>query len=138
MQDTQVLKLQVTQVLDRLPAEGLRLLAKFASLLETRFMSFYQKDDAQEQDIQSQTVTDDVSVIPAEYMSPALLALQQEVLEAVKDEPSSLDEPFIGDVTLEEYFSLSDEEQAELWEAWSYPDMMDLEEKEVPAYALSV
>ncbi|MEM7532583.1 MAG: hypothetical protein AAF639_10435 [Chloroflexota bacterium] len=131
MQDTQVLKLQVTQVLDRLPAEGLRLLAKFASLLEAKFMSFYQKDDAQEKDIQSQTVTDDVSVIPAEYMSPALFALQQEVLEAVKDQPTLIDEPFIDNVTLGEYFELSDDEQAKLWDSLSYPDMMDFEEKEV-------
>ena len=61
--------------------------------------------------------------------------LQAEVLAAL-GEPLAPDEPFLGNLTLDQYHALPDEEKAHLWDKWADLDLMDLEEQEVAPDAL--
>jgi hypothetical protein len=51
-------------------------------------------------------------------------------------EPLAPDEPFLGNLTLDQYHALPDEEKAQLWDKWGDLDLMDLEEQEVAPDAL--
>jgi len=61
--------------------------------------------------------------------------LRAEVLAAM-EKPLSPDEPFLGNLTLDQYHALPDEEKARLWDKWADLDLMDLEEREVAPDAL--
>jgi hypothetical protein len=61
--------------------------------------------------------------------------LRAEVLAAM-EKPLSPDEPFLGNLTLDQYHALPDEEKAHLWDKWADLDLMDLEEQEVAPDAL--
>jgi hypothetical protein len=61
--------------------------------------------------------------------------LQKEVLAAI-EKPLSPDEPFLGDLTLGQYYALPDEDKVRLWDEWAGVDLMDLEEREVTLDAL--
>ena len=124
MHDTQVLKLQVTRLIDHLPAEGIRLLTDFMAFLESRFVALYKGYTTQTQEK------------PEEQWSESTLKLRQELFAAMRDQPFPGDEPFLGDVTLNEYLDLSDKEQARLWDEETTLDIMDLEEREIPDHAL--
>ena len=57
----------------------------------------------------------------------------------IRREPIPRDEPFIDDVTCDEYVMLSDEEQGKLWDAVSaFDPIEDVEEIEVPPHVLPV
>lgn len=123
MYDTQILKLQVTKLIDDLPAEGLQLLTNFITFLESKFISLY-KGDATSAQLQE------------EQWSESTLALQRELFTAMENQPFPGDEPFLGDITLDEYLALNDEEQALIWDNETMLDIMDLEEKDIPTHAL--
>ncbi len=57
--------------------------------------------------------------------------LRVQVLAALGNQPLSPDEPFFGGLTVGQYLSLSDQEQAALWDEWAGIDLMDIEEIEV-------
>lgn len=61
--------------------------------------------------------------------------LQAEVLAAM-EKPLSPDEPFLGNLTLDQYHALPDDEKARLWDEWANLDLTDLEEREVALGAL--
>ena len=61
--------------------------------------------------------------------------LRAEVLAATR-EPLAPDEPFLGNLTLDQYHALPHEEKARLWDKWADLDLMDLEEQEVVPDAL--
>ena len=63
-------------------------------------------------------------------------ALKQELLEGLRGEPLSPDEPFLEAMTLEEYLNLPDAERARLWEAWAEEDIDAIEEVDVRADAM--
>jgi len=71
-----------------------------------------------------------------EQWSESALELQQKLFAAMKNQPFPGDEPFLGDITLDEYLTLNDEEQALIWDNETTLDIMDLEEKDIPAHAL--
>jgi hypothetical protein len=62
--------------------------------------------------------------------------LKQELVESLKGEALSPDEPFLEGVTLEEYLSLPDAERASLWESWAEEDIDAIEEVDVSADVL--
>lgn len=62
--------------------------------------------------------------------------LRQEVLEALEGKPLSPSEPFLGDLTLEQYLELSDEERTRLWEQWAERSIEDFEELDVRSDAM--
>ncbi len=61
----------------------------------------------------------------------AVERVQAEVLQALGGQPLSPDEPFLGDLTLGQYFDLPDEERARLWNTWTDIDINTLEERDV-------
>lgn len=61
--------------------------------------------------------------------------LRAEML-ATPEEPIAPDEPFLGNLTLDQYHALPDKEKAHLWDEWADLDLMDLEEQEVAPNAL--
>jgi hypothetical protein len=63
--------------------------------------------------------------------------LHTEVLAAIDNHSLSADEPFLGGLTLEQYYALPEEKKAELWDEWGVDNLMELEEQEVAADALS-
>ena len=57
--------------------------------------------------------------------------VRAEVLLALGGQPLSPDEPFLGDLTLGQYFDLPDEERAHLWNTWADIDINTLGERDV-------
>jgi hypothetical protein len=55
--------------------------------------------------------------------------LRQEILEAKGGIPPSDEDPFIGELTVGEYFALSDEEQEELWDELYAKASVELDEE---------
>jgi hypothetical protein len=64
-------------------------------------------------------------------------ALQEEMLEKMRGEYLKPDEPFLGGLTLETYWELSDEERERLWAEWSEEDWDTIEEIDVAPGAMS-
>lgn len=62
--------------------------------------------------------------------------LQVEVLGAIDNQPLLDDEPFLGNLTLSQYHTLSDKKKTELWDEWGADDLMELEEQKVMLDAL--
>ncbi|MEJ5311463.1 MAG: hypothetical protein WHX52_17005 [Anaerolineae bacterium] len=60
-----------------------------------------------------------------------VLRLEQEILADLGGELLSPDTMFLGNMTLGEYFALSDEEKDVLWETWGDIDLMELNERKV-------
>ena len=58
--------------------------------------------------------------------------LQKELLEKCKEDIPS-DEPFLGNLTFDEYCDLSDDEQGKLWDKYMGADLMSMEEQELNA-----
>ena len=126
MQDAQVLILDMTQRLNRLPIEALQQAMNFLGFLESKFTPFYQEKSIEAKEE------------PKPQLSEDLLRIQQIIWDEIGPEPIPSDEPFIGDVPWNEYLKLSDEEQQKLWDDASDIDLMGMEELEVPAHVLSV
>lgn len=63
--------------------------------------------------------------------------LQEETLERMGGEYLEPDEPFLGGLTLEAYWKLSDEERERLWAEWSEEDWGAVEEVDVSLGAVS-
>lgn len=55
----------------------------------------------------------------------------EEVSRALAGQLLSLDEPFLGDLTLGRYLELPDGERGRLWEAWAEIELEELEELDV-------
>ena len=64
--------------------------------------------------------------------------LQAEVTRALNGQHLLPNEPFLGDLTLDEYLTLPESERARLWEEWASVDLQTLEEAEVKPDAVSV
>ncbi|MEM7535393.1 MAG: hypothetical protein AAF639_24660 [Chloroflexota bacterium] len=62
MQEAQVLKLQVSRAADALPIEALRRLAEFASFLEEKSVSFFQRHHKSSENAENGSIKYDVSV----------------------------------------------------------------------------
>ena len=62
--------------------------------------------------------------------------LQVEILSVIDNQPLSGDEPFLGNLTLSQYHTLSDKKKTELWDEWGADDLMELEEQKVMLDAL--
>ncbi len=77
------------------------------------------------------------SVRTPEQIQANIARLQTEVLAALNNKPLSLDEPFLGNLTLGQYQALPDDQKTELWDRWAPVDLMELEEQEVASNALS-
>lgn len=72
-------------------------------------------------------------------LTPAdIEAIQAEIIEAFGNEPLSPHEPFLGGLTLGEYFDLPDEERQQLWDEWSGGSgwLDNIEEVDVPPTAI--
>ena len=54
-----------------------------------------------------------------------------EVTRAMAGQRLSLDEPFLGELTLGQYLQLPDEERSRLWDSWGQIDLDALEELDV-------
>ena len=63
--------------------------------------------------------------------------LRNKVVSTVNNQLLSPDEPFFGDLTLQQYHALSDEEKTKLWDRWTDMDMTNLDEREVQPDAVS-
>jgi len=59
-----------------------------------------------------------------------------EVTQALAGRRLSLDEPFLGELTLGQYLRLPDQERGRLWDDWGQVDLEDLEELDVRPAAL--
>lgn len=57
--------------------------------------------------------------------------LRAQVMHVLKGKPLSPTEPFLGNLTLEQYLELSDQERAELWEQWAEQSAEEFEELDV-------
>jgi len=64
-------------------------------------------------------------------------ALQEEILKKMGGEYLKPDEPFLGELTLEAYWALSDEEQERLWAGWREEDWDAIEEVDVSLGTMS-
>lgn len=84
-----------------------------------------------------QQAASQLSVRTGEQTHNNLSRLQAEVLAAVENHPLSADEPFLGGLTLKQYYALPEEKKAELWDEWGTDNLMELEEQEVAVDALS-
>ena len=62
--------------------------------------------------------------------------LKRELLTELDGQPLSPDEPFLEGFTLGQYFDLSEEERAKLWDEWRDIELEDIEEQEVRSDAL--
>ena len=62
---------------------------------------------------------------------------KQELIEEFGDQTLSPDEPFLGGLTLGQYFELAEVERAKLWDQFSTITISDQEEIEVNSDALS-
>ena len=121
MQNIQILQLEATQLINQLPLEELQEAVDYLLSLFHRKESIETKEE------------------PKPQLSENLLQLQQMLWDEVGREPIPRNEPFIGDVTWDEYVKLSDEEQGKLWDAVSdFDPIEDVEEIEVPAHVLPV
>jgi hypothetical protein len=63
-------------------------------------------------------------------------AMRQELVACLENRPLSLDEPFMGNLTLNDYLSLPDEERARLWDEWAKESVESVEEVRVRRDAL--
>jgi len=61
----------------------------------------------------------------------AVEPVRTEVLQALGGQPLSSDEPFLGELTLGQYFDLPDEERAHLWDTWADVDIYKLKARNV-------
>ena len=81
----------------------------------------------------------EVAIQPAartiDQAQDSVARLRAEVLTTVR-EPLAPDEPFLGELTLDQYHALPDEEKAHLWDKWADLDLMNVEEQEVAPGAL--
>ena len=75
---------------------------------------------------------------PQEELSDNILELRRRLIEDYGDGPVPGDTPFIGGVTLGEYYALSDEEQGQLWDEESQIGLIEYEEIEVPPHVVPV
>lgn len=64
--------------------------------------------------------------------------LQKKVFATLNNQLLSPDEPFLGNLTLQQYHALSDEEKAKLWEEETETDIMECEERKVESDAMPV
>jgi hypothetical protein len=69
----------------------------------------------------------------------AVERIRADLLEALGGEPLSPDEPFMGNLTLGQYFDLPDEERQALWDEWAGEQDWDdqVEEVDVPTTPLA-
>jgi hypothetical protein len=81
--------------------------------------------------------TIELQIDPAEAQA-MVEEMRAELLEALGGEYLSSDEPFLGGLTLGEYFDLPDEERGRLWDEWSGGSnwMDNIEEVDVPPTAV--
>ena len=66
----------------------------------------------------------------------SIVAVQAEVLALLNHQPIGGDAPFLGNLTLDEYHALPEEEKARLWDELAGNDLFNLEEQDVAAHAL--
>jgi len=57
--------------------------------------------------------------------------LRVEVQQAIGDSNFSLDEPFLENLTVGQYFDLPDQKRAQLWDDWAKVDLEAMEERGV-------
>jgi hypothetical protein len=57
--------------------------------------------------------------------------VRAEVTQALAGQRLSLDEPFLGELTLGQYLQLPDVERGQLWDDWGQVDLEELEELDV-------
>ncbi len=57
--------------------------------------------------------------------------LRQRVLSTLNGQQLSLEEPFLGNLTLEDYHALSEQEKSRLWNGWTDTDLVESDEHEV-------
>jgi len=62
--------------------------------------------------------------------------LRAQVMRALEGRSLSPSEPFLGDLTLEQYLELTDQERAKLWEQWAEQSVEDFEELDVRSDAV--
>jgi len=127
MQDTRVLILDATQRLNRLPIEAVQQVIEFISSLEAKLIPFY-----------SNGHTEPALGEPQEQLSENILELRRQLIEDYGDGPVPGDTPFMGDVTLNEYYALNDEEKGQLWDKESEIGLVEYEEIEVPPHVVPV
>jgi hypothetical protein len=63
--------------------------------------------------------------------SAAVERVRAEVTQAMAGRLLSLDEPFLGELTLGQYLQLPDVERGRLWDDWGQVDLEELEELDV-------
>jgi hypothetical protein len=63
--------------------------------------------------------------------SAAVERVRAEVTQAMAGRLLSLDEPFLGELTLGQYLQLPDVERGRLWDDWGQVDLKELEELDV-------
>jgi hypothetical protein len=69
--------------------------------------------------------------------SAAVERVRVEVTQALAGWRLSLDEPFLGELTLGQYLQLPDMERGRLWDDWGQVDWDELEESDVRSDAVS-
>ena len=75
-------------------------------------------------------------VYPQAQIEESIVAVQAEVLALLNHQPIGGDAPFLGNLTLDEYHALPEEEKARLWDELAGNDLFNLEEQDVAAHAL--
>jgi len=71
-----------------------------------------------------------------EQIATSVAALQAEVLELLHHQPLSDEAPFLGDLTLNDYHALPEEEKARLWDESAESDLLALKEQDVASHVL--
>ncbi|MEM7536305.1 MAG: hypothetical protein AAF639_29240 [Chloroflexota bacterium] len=127
MPDAQVLILDATQRLHQLPIDAVQQVLEFITSLEAKLAPFYSNGH-------TEPALDD----PQEQLPDNILELRRELIEEYGDGPVPSDTPFIGGITLGEYYALSDEEQGRLWDEESQIGLVEYEELEVPPHVVPV